>query len=233
LRILVRLPAALVLVILFFGCARQFNFEMGYDDGRIRRVFAEAVQEVADFRGSGVITAVERGKRSSGRCDVRFKSGNDFRAQIYSPFGSTAARIDADSLGVRLSVGKEQYSFMLEESMDAVPFGWGRHFTYAQFIRILMGMMPEELKRLNSRPDSLAFDKKSAVAVWNSDTLTVRAHISRKNETVESVALYYNLGSEAFTLQFGRFKNGLAAEIVISDDSRNYISLKYDTIRID
>jgi hypothetical protein len=224
--------AALFLIILLTGCSRQFHLQTALDEGRTQFAIAGAVQEITDFKGSGVITIAENGKRSSGRCDVRFKSGNEFKMQVYSPFGTTAARVDADSSGGYLSAGNDHYNFMLEDNMQAVPLGWGRHLTFAQFIQILIGKMPGELNQLASRPDSLSFDKKAAVAIWSSDTLAVQARIDRKSETVERVTLDYNLNGDTFTLQFARFKNGLAGEIVIRSDSKNYISLKYDTFKV-
>jgi hypothetical protein len=186
-------------------------------------------QHITDFKGSGNITIVQDGRRSSGKCDVRFKSDGSFKAQIYSPFGSTAARIDADSSTVRLSSGKEEYSFSLDESMGAaLSFSFGPAFTFRQFMLILIGKMPAELILLETRPDSLAFDKSSAVALWNRDTLTVEARIGRKSGTLESVTFNYEFFGDEFALRYDRFKNGAPGEISICSDSKNYILFKYD-----
>jgi hypothetical protein len=189
-----------------------------------------SAQQVIDtgFKGGGTITIVQDGQRSSGKCDVNFKPDGSFRARIYSPFGTTAVRIDADSLEVRLSAGKDEYRFALDDSMEALPFRWGTYLTFGQFMQIFIGKMPVEIILLDTRPDSLEFDKSSAVALWNRDVLTIEARISRKSEVLESVTFNYELFGDRFTLHYGRFKNGAPGEIAIRSDSKNYILLRYD-----
>ena len=228
---LIRIPALLLFVTLIAGCASKFHLQPESFEQRRSSLTKEirTAQQITDFKGSGTITAVEDGRRSSGKCDVRFKPDGSFRAQIYSPFGSTAARIDADSLGGSLRAGKDEYSFSLDESMETLPFVWGSYFTFRQFIQIITGKMPEEkLALLDSRPDSLEFDKSSAIALWNRDMLTAEARIGRKSGTVESVTFNYDISGGTFALSYSRFKNGVPGEITIRSDSKNYISLRYD-----
>jgi len=226
----VKLSAAFFFVVIIAGCARQFHLQPELFERRQYILTKEilAAQQITDFRGSGNITIVENGRRSSGKFDVRYKSGSSFRAQVYSPFGSTAARIDADSVGGRLSAGRDEYRFTLDESMEVLPFSWGSYFTFGQFMQVLVGKMPDDMALLDTRPDSLTFDRSSAAALWNRDALTIEARINRKSEALESAAFSYNILGDTFTLQFGRFKNGSPGEISIRADSRNYILLRYD-----
>jgi len=226
----IKVFGALLFVIFITGCASKFHLQTEVFERRQSIITKEirAAQQITDFKGSGTITIVEDGRRNSGKCDISFKSDGNFKARIYSPFGSAAARIDADSSSVRLNAGKEEYSFALDESMDVLPYSWGGYFTFRQFMQILAGKMPAETALLDTRPDSLLFDKSSAAALWNRDTLTIEARIGRKSETVESVAFNYKFLGDTFTLYFGRFKNGVPGEITIRSDSKNYISLRYD-----
>jgi len=226
-----KISPILLFLVIISGCASKIHLQPEAFERHQSIITKEIInaQQIADFKGSGTITIVEDGRRSSGKCDVRFNlSDGNFRAQIYSPFGTTAARIDADSLGGRVRAGNDEYSFALDESMEELPLSWGGYFTFRQFMQILIGKMPAELTLLDSRPDSLTFDKSAAVALWNRDTLTVEARIGRKSERLESVAFNYDILGNTFALRYGRFKNGAPGEIAIHSDSRNYILLRYD-----
>jgi len=229
---LMRLFAALLSVIFIAGCASKFHHQPEVFERRQHAMIREilsAQRQITDFNESGTITIAQDGKRSSGKCDVRLKPDGSFRAQVYSPFGTTALRIDADSLDVRLRAGKDEYSFALDESSPReLPFGLGYYFTFRQLIQILAGNMPKEAALLDTRPDSLVFDKSYAAALWNRDALILESRISRKSEILESVTFNYNIEGDTFTLRFARFKNGIPGEITIRSDSKNYILLRYD-----
>ena len=223
------------------GCARQLKTgEVAPEPELTDSIIALArgsAAKVTEFKGFGEISmAAGSGQRLSGQIDAHRRGGGFLRAQIYSPFGTAIASISADDFSGRVNVNKEAFEFTYDDAMDTtVPFPCARHFTYGRFFRTLTGSMPETFWDLQPTPGSVAKGRKKSksravTAVWVSDTLTVRAAIVPKTGQLESAAFNYNIGGDKFSMQFSGFKKGMASEILIKEGSKNYISVKYETM---
>jgi hypothetical protein len=238
------LPLALAaLLLLTGGCARQLKKGEAAPEPELTDSIVAAARgsapKVTEFKGFGEIAmAAGAGQRISGQLDAHRRGGGFFRAQVYSPFGTTVASISADDFTGRVNVNREVFEFAYDDAMDSVPFPCARYFTYGRFIRTMTGSMPEVFWTLPPTPDSVAKGKKkkakgknrAVTAVWTSDTLTVRAAIVPQTGQIESAAFNYNIGEAKFSIQYGAFKKGMASEILIKEGSRNYISIKYETM---
>ena len=147
-----------------------------------------------------------------------------------------AASITAEDFKGSVRVEKEVKEFSYDDKMEGVSFPCAENFTYGQFINALTGALPDAFRELPVAPDSLKQRKKSpgkATAVWNSDTLSVRAQINGKKgkpPQLESVTFKYNIGGSKFSILFANFKNGAAREITFKQGSKNYINVKYESI---
>jgi hypothetical protein len=189
-----------------------------------------------EFKGHGDIDMSGGGVKASGNIDAHRMDNGFFKAQIYTPIGTTAASITAEDFRGSVRVGKESKEFFYGDRMEGVSFPGAENFTYGQFINTLTGAMPDVFRELPATPDSLKQRKKSpgvATAVWNSDTLSVRAQIRGKKgkpPQLESVIFRYNVNGSKFSMQFAKFNNGAAREITYKQGSKNYIHVKYESI---
>lgn len=220
---------ALVLIAFLAGCTKPPHLQIDAVSSALEP-FAGLQPELSQFKGSGDFTISQNGRRNSGKADVLWDSSGHLRAYIYSPFGSRVASIEADRQGGRIIMDEREYVVALEDSMDDLPFLWARYFTFGQFVRFLTGRMPDDVAHFSSRPDSLTHDRTTATAIWKRESVNVRALVRRRSGTVESISYNYNYDGDRFSADFGLFTRGLAREIIIRDDSRNYISLRYDII---
>jgi len=176
------------------------------------------------------------GAKASGKIEAHSRNNGFVKARIYTPFGTVAASIEADDFKGIVKVDKETKEFAYGEKMTGVSFPCAENFTYGQFINAMTGALPDEFRELPAAPDSLKQRKKTpgkATAVWNSDTLSVRAQFASKSGKpllLESAVFRYNIGGSKFSIQFANFKNGAAREITFKQGSKNYINIKYESV---
>lgn len=239
-----RLPALLAAVLAMAaltGCAG--GLKGGAKKGPPPLVVDEAAIESvlrmtapAEFKGYGDVNMSGAGAKASGKIEARRRDNGYVNAQIYSPFGTLAAAITAEDFTGSVKVDKEAKEFAYDDKMEGVPFPCAKNFTYGQFINTLTGALPEAFRELPASPDSLKRSKKApgrATAVWNSDTLSVRAQFkgkAGKPPLLESVTFKYNIGGSKFSVQFANFKKGVASEITLKEGSKNYIYIKYESV---
>jgi hypothetical protein len=225
------------------GCAGTAKKGGGGDKGQPAPVIDEAAiesilrrQELTEFKGYGDVNMSGGGAKASGKIEAHRRSNGFIKAQIYTPFGTVAASITAEDFKGNVKVDKETKAFNYDDKMEGVSFPCAENFTYGQFINAITGAMPEVFRGLPAAPDSLKQRKKTpgkATAVWNSDTLSVRALIKGKTGTpprLESVTFRYNVGGSKFSILFANFKNGAAREITFKQGSKNYIKVKYESV---
>jgi len=224
------------------GCAGTVKGAAG-DKGQAALAIDEAVMEsilrrpeLAEFKGYGDINMSGGGAKAYGKIEAHRRSNGFIKAQVYTPFGTVAASITAEDFNGSVKVDKEMKEFAYDDKMEGVSFPCAENFTYGQFINAVTGALPDVFRELPAVPDSLKQRKKSpgnATAVWNSDTLSVRAQIKGKNgipPRLESVTFRYNVGGSKFSIMFANFKNGAAREITFKQGSKNYINIKYESI---
>ncbi len=228
---IIRLLPLLGFLLAFFlsGCTKPPR--LNYDDiSSTLESLSQFRSDLSKFKGSGDLSIAKDGQRSSGKADVVWDQSGVFKAFIYSPFGAQVAAIKASAGEGEILMDERIYHFALDDTMSTLPFDWGRCLTFRQFIIFLTGRMPKAAQVLESRPDTLVHDKSRASAVWNSDSVDIKASVNRRSGQVESVNYSFHCEQGRYSAQFGAFKQGLAREIMIRDNSRNYISLKYEVI---
>lgn len=239
------LPALLAAVLIAAaaaGCAGSLKGGAGgkgqpplaVDDAVIESVLRAPAP--AEFKGYGDVNMSGGGAKASGKIEAYRRNDGYVRAQIYSPFGTVAASITAEGFKGSVKVDKEEKEFTYDDKMEGVPFPCAKNFTYGQFISTLTGALPDAFGKLPTAPDSLKRSKKAsgkATAVWNSDTLSVRAQFkgkAGKTPLLESVIFKYNVADGKFSVQFANFKKGFASEITLKEGSKNYIYVKYESV---
>jgi hypothetical protein len=216
------------------GAAKGRTEALAIDEAVMESILRKP--ELAEFKGYGDVNMSGGGAKASGKIEAHRRNTGYFKAQIYTPFGSVAASITAEGFKGSVRVDKEVKEFSYDDKMEDVSFPCAENFTYGQFINAMTGAMPAAFRELPAAPDSLKQRKKSpgkATAVWNSDTLSVRAQINGKKgkpPQLESVTFKYNIGGNKFSILFANFKNGAAREITFKQGSKNYINLKYESI---
>ncbi|MDR2693592.1 MAG: hypothetical protein LBB74_05180 [Chitinispirillales bacterium] len=209
---------------------------LAVDDAAIDSILRKP--ELTEFKGYGDVSMSGGGAKASGKIEAHRRNDGYVKALFYSPFGAAVASIAAEDFKGSVKVDKEVKEFTYGEKMAGVSFPCAENFTYGQFINALTGAMPEVFRELPAVPDSLKQRKKSpgkATAVWNSDTLSVRAQLKGKKGRplqLESVIFRYNIDGSKFSILFANFKNGAAREITFKQGGRNYINVKYESVII-
>jgi len=233
-------PLAVAFVMTAAGCAATAKkggaapAALAVDEAAIDSILRRP--ELTEFKGYGDVNMSGGGAKASGKIEAHSRSGGFVKARIYTPFGTAAASIEAEDFKGVVKVDKETKEFTYDEKMTGVSFPCAENFTYGQFISALTGALPDVFRELPAAPDSLKQRKKSpgkATAVWNSDTLSVRAQFSGKSGKplrLESAVFRYNIDGGKFSIQFANFKNGAAREITFKQGSKNYINVKYESI---
>lgn len=225
----------LLTVTSFFGCARQTRGGDGgaqIDAAGIENVLREVVA-ISEFKGFGDIAIVASGQNMTGTIDAARRNTGFVRAQIYTPFGSAIATIAADDSVGSAVVNRQRFDFTYAEAVDETSFPAARHFTYGQFISTVTGSMPEIFWELPANsPDTLTRSRRrgGVTASWLSDTLTVRATVSTKTGRLDNIAFNYNMDGNTFSIRFSHFRRGIPYEITLRESSRNYITVKYESI---
>ena len=193
-------------------------------------IFSQFSPQINSFKAFGDITFVEDGRRQSGKTDVLWDSSGVFKAIIYSPFGSQIASIDGDSFGGVISYDNQHYYFDLNETMEILPFLWAKNITFADFIYYLTGRMPQT-SALSNNPDSLTHNNRNAEAFWFGKEYNVNVLIARRTEKIVAIDyIFIRDDQDPWTVSFAKFNQGLAQDITIKDDNRNYISVSYDVV---
>jgi len=221
------------------GCAGRLK-TAGPEPEVSEAIISNAVSgpvKISELKGFGEITMVKSGQKLSGKFDALRKNSGTFNAQVYSPFGSAVASITANDFKGRADINREQFDFTFDDTMEGIPFPCAKYFTYESFAKVLTASMPNEFWALPAAPDTLIHSKKRSkkghkmvTAAWVSDTLTIRALLVPKTGLLESVAFNYAVDGKKLTMQFGRFKRGVPYEILVRENSKNYISVNYETI---
>jgi len=226
--------AAVAAAILAGGCARQTRNDMHVDLKEYSNPFAPGgcLDDPSEFKGSGDVTIYQNRQKASARLDVRSKADGYFSAQLYSPFGTAIAAVDASDFRGSINIDRERREFGYGDTMFGLPFPGAGRITFAELINIVTTGVPGPARKLPRDPVSAARDKKSVTVVWVDEAVEARVKISASRRNILAVTFQYNVADAAYTIELNRVKDGAAKEISIRDViSGNYITIKYDTVK--
>ncbi len=224
--------SAFLVLYLLIGCSRRPLIEMEAVSPLLESI-SRFSPEITSFKGFGQITFSEQGMRQSGRIDALWSDNGDFSAYIYSPFGTTVASVEGDRSGGKVAFDQEELLFGMDERLVMIPFSWGKNVNFSQFIRYFTGRMPETAI-MERAPDSISLEGNYARATWHDHAFSVTAVVSRRSQEIETVEFQFpRHGLEPWNLQFTNFNQGLASQIKIEENSRNYILIRYNDISAD
>ena len=218
---------AVILLLFAISCSRPPRLQTETDFEPSELIFNS---HKSFIKGGGGISIAVHGERYSGSADVKWKNTGVFRADFYSPFGTLVGSVNADSVSGTVFLDDKEYLFRLEQTMDSLPFSWGRHITFRQFGLILTGQVPQNLVNIGSKPDTIVTRGKYASVIWKTDQFKIEARVSRKTSDLDRLRLSF-LGQEHWDMQFNSIKEGLARSIEIKEDDRNYFSIRYERLR--
>ena len=163
--------------------------------------------------------------------DMEWRSGGLFKADIYSPLGGVVISVRADSGAGTVRMDGKEYRFLNDETMDSLPFVWGKSITFGQFMSMLSGQLPGVFKIVQSKPDTIITERKFTRAIWEDSVSSVEVKIKPKE--AESKRLYYHSKEylQYWVMAFGKFHNTLARYIEFRVDDKNYFSIRYERIK--
>lgn len=162
--------------------------------------------------------------------DLELKAGSNwFKADFYGPLGLAVATIAADSVRGTALIGKRVYVFRQNQLLDSFPVLSGSRLRFAELLHVMTGRIPPLLIAPfhDGKPDSLGTLKKKIIAVWKTDSLEMRVISGGSPLQIEKVVLIYKNQLPNPEIVFGRFRNGIASEIVLRENDRNYFFIKY------
>ena len=217
---------AVILSLFAISCSRPPRLQTETDFQPLKFLFNN---HRSSIRGGGGISIAVDGERYSGSADVKWKNSGVFRADFYSPFGTLVASVNADSVSGTVFLDDKEYVFRLEQTMDSLPFIWGRHITFRQFGFILTGQVPQNLVSIGSKPDTIVTRGKYASVIWKTDQFEIDAKVSRRSSDLDLLRFSF-IGQEHWNMQFSSIKEGLARSIEIKEDDRNYFSIRYERL---
>jgi hypothetical protein len=183
------------------------------------------------FIASGEAMICMNGEVHSGSVDVKHDSNGLFTANIYGPLGILIASVSADTEQGSVTTEKGMQSFRRDQTMDTLPFAWGRNCTFNDLIAVFSGTAPDSLAAiLDCSPDSTLDKKKTINIVWNTDILRAGMTIRKKKNRVEAV-FFKHMKNAVWSIKLAGFRNGRAYKIELREDDRNYFSITYEKIR--
>jgi hypothetical protein len=154
------------------------------------------------------------------------------KAVFYSPLGVTLATVTADSLRGTVAYEDREFAFTLSQTMDSLPFAWGKGLTYGDFLRALLGRPPITATDIpcEKAPDSLVAKRNAIFAMWKTDTLVLREEINRGSGQLCAVKVTFNNRPSFRNLIMGSFNHGIAHNIRLFENDGNYFSIHYARI---
>lgn len=195
--------------------------------------------QIYEIKGFGDITITTSGQSMSGTIDAVRRNTGFFNSQIYTPFGSAIATINAtDSIG-RAVVNRTVVDFIYNSTMTGIPFPSANLITFGNFLTVITASMPDVYWNLSQTPpDTLARNRRrnTVTASWITDTLTVRAQMSQKTRALDNIVFNYDFSNREnggkYSLRFERFRNGVPHQITVRENARNFISVTYEDVMI-
>jgi hypothetical protein len=185
------------------------------------------------FIASGEATICINGEIHSCAVDVKHDSTGGFAANFYGPLGILIASVSADTTKGSVTTEKGTQSFRRDQTMDTLPFAWGRNLSFNDLIAVFSGTAPDALAAIiDGLPDSTLDKKKTINIIWNTDILRAGITIRKKTNRVETV-FFEHMKNAAWFLKLAGFRQGCAHKIELREDDRNYFSIIYEKVRYD
>ncbi len=174
------------------------------------------------------------GEMHSGSIEVRWNDSGEFSADFYAPLGIIIGSIKAAAGRGTVAFEAKEYAFTMAQTMDTLPFAWGRDLTFGDLLEILLAQMPAPYTScLRSRPDSLSNERRTISALWKTDSCEIQAEIGRRSCTPESVKLVFKKHAPFWCLKIGSFEEFRAHKIELRENDRNYFSITYTKVKCD
>jgi len=183
------------------------------------------------IRSYGDITIKLNGDVYSGSADMEWKKNGDFHAEFYSPFGNLIGSVKADSEGGSVMIRNRTLRFNNNNTLDTLPFSWGKQLTFGQFIVFLTGRVPVDFVDLNRVPDSSLIKGKNVEFHYKSGVFDTKVNVNRKSMVMEKIIID-SKNQTGFALKMGAFINNMARRIELREDDKNYISIYYEKIKL-
>ena len=181
---------------------------------------------------SGDVRISIDGEMHKGTIEVHWHDNGCFNADFYGPFGVIAGSIKATESGGTVTLDEGQYNFAFTQTMDTLPFAWGKDLIFGDLVMVLLGRMPSAYAtRMQLSPDSCSNERKTISGLWKTDSLDIEAIIRKGSERNASVMFVFKKHPPFRYLNFQSFKQGRAFKIEFRENDRNYFSIKYTKVK--
>ena len=171
------------------------------------------------------------GESHTGTVEVRWKNTGQLSADFYAPLGIIIGSVKAaDGQGTVSFDGKE-HSFSMTQTMDTLPFAWGRDLTFGDLVRILLAQPPAVyVSYLKNPPDSLVQERRTICARWKTDSIGAEVRIRTRSHVPEKVMFVCKKRSAFWSLTLSAFDHQRANKIELRENDKNYFSIKYTEV---
>jgi hypothetical protein len=185
----------------------------------------------ATISAFGEVRVAVDGDVHRGAVEVHWNTTGVFKADFYAPLGIIVGSIHADADRGTVTFEAGTYSFGLSQTMDSLPFAWGRDLSFGEFVAIVLGRMPAAYAALLRRqPDSCSNERRTIYALWKTDSVDVEAKV-RKKAPEGRVTFIFKKHPPFRQVIFEYSGQGLAYKIALRENDRNYFLITYKKVK--
>ncbi|MBN2037705.1 MAG: hypothetical protein JW768_13270 [Chitinispirillaceae bacterium] len=184
-----------------------------------------------EFAGSGDAALSVEGDVHHGNIDVIADGKGTVRAHFYGALGIIVASVTADAGSGSVSFDDQTYAFTADQTMDTLPFSWGRDLAFSDLVSLLQGRLPYGFAAVMRRPpDSMDVRRTTIKLLWQTDMVQITAAIKRRSSALCWIMAGMS-GQPSWTLKMGRFRKEKPYKIELREDDRNYFLITFEKIR--
>lgn len=171
------------------------------------------------------------GETHAGTAEVRWKNTGELSADFYAPLGIIVASVKAADGRGKVVFDDKEYTFTMTQTMDSLPFAWGRDLTFGDLARILLAQPPALYgSYLKNQPDSLAHERRTISIWWKTDSIGAELRIRRRSHEPEKVMFVCKKRSAFWSLTMSAFAHQRAQKIELRENDKNYFSIRYTEV---
>jgi len=221
---------AVCISIFTFSCAPAVFI----DKNEINRIISpvSSVGPPPAFKGAGNVRIAINEERATGGFTLNKENPDLIHADIYSPFGTITGTIQVDGNGGEMRYNDKTTAFSLDQTMDSLPFRWGKHVTFREFGHYITCRIPHK-PIFREPPDTIIGKRHKNIAYWKTDSFTVAVTVGSRERNVANIIFMFTdpaNGTDRWQLRFSEFKQDLPYSISMMDNEKNYFSIIYDKI---
>ena len=180
----------------------------------------------------GDVRLAVEGDVHRGSVEMHCNGAGKFSVDFYARLGIPVGSIRLDSGRGTVVFDGETYTLAVTQTLDALPFAWGKDMTLDDFRHFLLGFLPDVCAaQLRREPDSSVEGRKTISVWWKTDSFDVEVKLRKRERTAENAAVMYKKAPPYRMVTLKKINGGRAYKIELRENDRNYFSINYSRIK--